>query len=104
MDKDKQLPECKFGAECYRKNSEHLLEFWHPPRIKEIVAPATEPLVSLLNGTKLSSSLLGRVHFLILIEGACTQKNPAFEVCVINYHLRLCELSEYILVMKFYLC
>ncbi|XP_024389394.1 transcription factor bHLH140 isoform X3 [Physcomitrium patens] len=30
MDREKHLPDCKWGASCYRKNPEHLREFRHP--------------------------------------------------------------------------
>merc|ERR1711941_91790 len=27
-----QMTKCKYGTNCYRKNPEHFLEFWHPPQ------------------------------------------------------------------------
>ena len=30
MDRKNQLPDCKWGAACYRTNPEHLQEFRHP--------------------------------------------------------------------------
>jgi len=30
MDRKNHLPDCKWGAACYRTNPEHLLEFRHP--------------------------------------------------------------------------
>jgi len=26
-----QLPQCKYGADCYQQNPEHLRKFSHPP-------------------------------------------------------------------------
>ena len=28
-------PVCKYGAECYRKNPDHLKNYYHPPKADE---------------------------------------------------------------------
>lgn len=28
-------PVCKYGAECYRKNPDHLKNYYHPPKVEE---------------------------------------------------------------------
>lgn len=30
MERNRDLPQCKFGSKCYRKNPDHWLHFWHP--------------------------------------------------------------------------
>eukprot|EP01105_Mastigella_eilhardi_P016650 TRINITY_DN3805_c0_g2_i2.p1 TRINITY_DN3805_c0_g2~~TRINITY_DN3805_c0_g2_i2.p1 ORF type:complete len:756 (+),score=180.98 TRINITY_DN3805_c0_g2_i2:3299-5566(+) len=37
-------PVCKYGAQCYRKNPQHLTEFYHPPRKPALPSPPLPPL------------------------------------------------------------
>lgn len=32
---DLNLPLCKYGRQCYRKNPQHIREFRHPPKVDE---------------------------------------------------------------------
>lgn len=31
----KSKPECKYGADCYQKNPDHLTNFYHPPKVED---------------------------------------------------------------------
>ncbi|OAE26275.1 hypothetical protein AXG93_626s1100 [Marchantia polymorpha subsp. ruderalis] len=35
MENEVELPKCKYGAQCYRKNAEHLSQFYHPSDSEE---------------------------------------------------------------------
>ena len=71
MDRKNELPDCKWGAACYRTNPEHLLEFRHP-------GPGTETnSVKSHEGTT-TSQLPGITLLLLLVLMSVAQFGAAY--------------------------
>lgn len=63
----RNLPECKYGAECHRKNEYHLLQYSHPPKQQDEESPGNiKPTMSIERGSN-SGSVNGKSIMVILV-------------------------------------
>lgn len=67
MEKRNNPPECKYGAECHRKNEDHFLQYSHPSKQEEEESPGNvKPTMVLERGSN-SGSANGKSVMVILV-------------------------------------
>ena len=62
---------CKYGADCHRKNPEHKVRFWHPPKKASPVADTNPPATTSTNTTQSVNTLTPILqHYVIHIHSS----------------------------------